>query len=75
MQEEVIKSKWGTVLNVKRYYYLPLGKVKEEERRFDFKEKKLKSAVEKIINISDLLSEDDLINPLKNDSWWNVYGE
>lgn len=65
MQEEVIKSKWGTVLNVKRYYYLPLGKVKEEERRFDFKEKKLKSAVEKIINISDLLSEDDLINPLK----------
>ena len=33
------------------------------------------SAVEKIINISDLLSEDDLINPLKNDSWWNVYGE
>lgn len=55
--------------------YMPLGKVKEEERRFDFKEKKLKSAVEKIINISDLLSEDDLINPLKNDSWWNVYGE
>lgn len=75
LQNEIIRSKWGTVLNVKRYYYLPFGKVKREERQYDFKEKKMKPTVEKTIKITDLPSEENYINPLKNSFWMNFYDE
>lgn len=75
LENEVIRSKWGTVLNVKRYYYLPFGKVKREERQFDFKAKKMKPAVEKTIKIADLPSEEDYMEPIKKSSWMNAYGE
>lgn len=73
LQEEIIRSKWGTLLNEKRYSYLPFGKVKVEERQFDFKAKVLKPATERIINVSSLPSESDNMMFLQNNLWDNVY--
>lgn len=73
LQEEIIRSKWGTLLNEKRYNYLPSGKVKVEERRFDFKTKVLKPATERIINAASLPLESDNMSILQNSLWNNVY--
>lgn len=73
LQKEILKSKWGTVLNEKRYYYLPSGKVRREERGFDYKTKTLNSTIVKMMEFSDILPEDEIMDPLQGASWWNVY--
>lgn len=69
------RSKWGTLRSETRYVYLPSGEVKKLERGFDFKEKKLKAAVAKMIKAEDLPSEDDFMDPLENSNWAYIYGK
>lgn len=69
------RSKWGTLRSETRYVYLPSGEVKKLERGFDFKEKKLKPAVAKIIKAEYLPSEDDFMDPLRKSHWTYIYGK
>lgn len=64
LEKQILKSKWGTVLNEKRFSYLPSGKVKQEEWRYDYKARKLKPAMTKLLNPSDLMQESDMLSPL-----------
>lgn len=75
LKEYILKSKWGTVLNEIRYYYLRDGKVRKEERRYDFKARALKPAAVEIIERSGIKSEDEEMDPLKTEAWDNVYRE
>ncbi len=75
LQEETLKSKWGTVLNKKSYHYLPSGEIKKEEQGFDFKSKVLKRKSIKPVKLSDIPLEKDEMNPLRRKSWIDVYGE
>lgn len=73
LQEEILKSKWGTVLNTKHYNYLSSNKVRKEERNLDFKTRTVKPTVVTILHLSDIPLEEDEMNPLQGGSWMEVY--
>ena len=73
LQEEILKSKWGTVLNTKHYNYLSSNKVRREERKLDFKTRAMKPTVVTILHLSDMPLEEDEMNPLQGGSWMEVY--
>lgn len=73
LQEEILKSKWGTILNKKDYKYLSSDEVRMEERNLDFKTRAMKPTVVTILHLSDMPMEEDEMNPLQSGSWIEVY--
>lgn len=73
LQEEILKSKWGTVLNTKHYNYLSSNKVRREESNFDFKTRTMKPTVVTILHLSDMPLEKDEMDPLQGESWMEAY--
>lgn len=73
LREEIRKSRYGTVLNAVYYNYLPSGKARREEMRYDYKSKTLKPASSEFLELSDLPSEEEEMNPLAGLSWREVY--
>lgn len=76
LQEFYIQSKYGTLLKKVRYNYFSLNRVEAILETIDYRTNKLKFDSKRLLNVSDLESEVDEMNPFsfrQNNTWMDVY--
>ena len=69
------ESKYGTIIKRFSYSYPLPNKVTEKQETYDYKAKKLKPVSVRTYDISEMPTEAEEMDPLRNSFWTDVYDE